>query len=104
MANVVMEKSSAYLSVSFRDKAGAESNPASASWKAHDKASGRELQAETALPSGATVEITLPPSINTLVDTSKSFEIRVITVEALFGANDGVNQQFEYTVTNLAFV
>lgn len=104
MANVVMEKSTAYLSVSFRDKSGAAQAPTAATYKVHDKGSGQVLLPETTLEPAATVEITLPPSLNTLVDPSRSFETRVVTVAATFGVDDGVTNQYEYTVENLRYL
>lgn len=103
MANEVKEKSTAYLSVTFRDKTVA-SAPAAASYRVHDKASGQVLLAETALAPAATVEITLPPSVNTMVDATRAFETRVVTVESTYGVDDGVCDQFEYSVVNLRYV
>lgn len=99
------EETTAYLTVSFYDKAGALENPVSATWEAHDVKSGTELQSATALaPVGGQVEITIPTTVNTMVDPNLEEEVRRITVKALYSGVDGVNDKFDYTLVNLSAV
>ena len=104
MANV-NEESTAYLTVKFYDKTNSLAVPASATWEVHDKQSGAVLLAPTAiLPIANTVELTLTPTINTMVDGSHAEETRVVTVKALFGASDGCNDEYSYEIVGKEFV
>ena len=94
----VNEGSTAYLTVIPKDKNGAAQLPTSATWKVHDGRSDNEIQAETALTPGTSMEITLTPAINTLLDRSVEFEMRVVTVKAIYGVDDAVTGAYEYQV------
>ena len=104
MSNV-NEESTAYLTVRFFDKVNSLAVPASATWEVHDLYSGTVLLAPTAiLPIANTVELTLTPVINTLVDGSNFEETRRVTVKALFGASDGCNDEYDYNVVGKEWV
>jgi hypothetical protein len=104
MSNV-NEKSTAYLTVKFYDKVNSLAVPASATWEVHDVESGVEILAVTSiLPIANTVELTLTPVINTMVDGSHYEETRIVTVKALFGASDGCNDEYKYEVIGKEFV
>lgn len=100
----VNERSTAFLTVTFRDKAGALAAPDSVTWEAHDKASGTELQVATALTPASSIEVIIPASVNRMIDAASASEIRVITIKALYGADDGINSVYEYQVQNLEHV
>lgn len=100
----VNERSTAFLTVAFRDKTGALAAPSSVTWEAHDKDSGVEMQAATALIPGPSIEITIPTTVNSMVNSAHHLETRVITIKALYGVDDGVNSVYEYQVQNLDHV
>lgn len=101
----VKEKSTAYLTVTFRDKAGAAQAPASAKYRIDDVTSGIEMLADTDITAVAgTVELTLPPSVNALVNGANPNELRRVIVVALYGADDAVRDEYLYEVVNLAGV
>lgn len=101
----VKEKSTAYLTVTFRDKAGSAQAPTSATYRIDDVATGTEVLNDTAIGTvAATVELTLPPSVNALLGTDNPHELRRVTVVALYGADDAVRDEYVYEVVNLAGV
>lgn len=101
----VNEQSTAYLAVTFRDKAGAAQAPSSASYCIDDVASGQEVRGDTVISApGSTVEITLSPADNTLRNEAAAYEKRRVTVTALYGADDAVRSEYVYRVINLAGV
>lgn len=102
--DAVNERSTAYLTVTFRDKAGAAQAPASASYHIDDVGSGLEVRGHTPLTAAATAEITLTPADNALRNQAASYEERRVTVEAEYGAGDAVRAEFRYRVINLAGV
>lgn len=100
----VNEKSTAYLTITFRDKAGAAQAPASARYSIHDVGSGEEIRGETEIATpGSTVEITLTPEDNRLLRAGSS-ERRRVTVTAEYGSEDAVKAEYAYRVVNLASV
>jgi hypothetical protein len=105
MSNV-NEESTAYLTVRFFNKVNSLDVPATATWEVHDKQSGTVLLAPTSiLPIANTVELTLTPAINTLVDSvNNTEETRVVTVKASFGASDACNDEYSYELIGKEYV
>ena len=101
---IVNEKSTAYLTVTFKDKDGNEQAPTSATYRIDDVDSGTEIKTDTALSVAASVEITLTPDDNAILDSGQSYEKRRVTIKASYGASDGVNEEYLYRVKNLAKV
>ena len=98
----VNERSTAYLSVSFRDKAGALAAPTAISYRVDDVESGQEIRGDTAVaPAASSIEITLTPSDNTLINALRQGEQHVVTVDASYGDDDAVRAQYVYEVVNL---
>lgn len=98
----VNEQSTAYVTVSFRDKAGALATPATISYRIDDVETGQEIRDDTAVtPAASSVEITLTPADNTLVNLNRQYEQHVVTVAATYGASDAVRAEYAYEVVNL---
>ena len=98
---IVNEKSTAYLTTTFRDKNGVAAQPTSSTYQI-DTEGGTSIRTSTALsPSSGVVEITLNKDDNTLKDTSLPIERHRVTVNGIFGSNDEVNNEFIYEVRNL---
>ena len=100
----VNEGTTSYLTVTFTNKAGIAEAPSSATWEAIDKRSGEVMQAATAITPAGTVEITIPSTVNAILEASLDSEIRRITVKASYGVSDEVTGQFDYKVINLSRV
>jgi archaellum component FlaG (FlaF/FlaG flagellin family) len=99
----ITEETTAYLTVTFYDKNGAASAPASATYQVHDVESGTVMKASTAItPIAATVEIELPgATVNALVNQSNQRERRRVTVTATYGTSDTLNSVYDYLVVGL---
>lgn len=94
----VSEGSTCYVTVVPKDKSGVAQAPVSATWSVHDKRTDEEIQPDTVLSPGTSMEITLTPAINTLRDRNYEFEVRVVTVKVTYGASDAVTGVYEYQV------
>jgi hypothetical protein len=100
----VNERSTAYLSVTFRDKDSVEQAPSAVTYRVDDVDSGAEIRESTSIAAAGTVQITLTPSDNVIVGENHEKELRRVTVEATYGADDAVREQFLYAVKNLRAV
>ncbi len=101
----VNEKSTAYLTVTFRDKAGAAQAPATAKYRIDDVTTGQPVLGDTEIPTpGSTVELTLSVGDNTMLSQIAATEQRRVTVVAEYGAGDAVRAEYIYEVINLAGV
>jgi len=101
----VNEKSTAYLTVTFRDKAGAAQAPATATYRIDDVATGQSVRADTDISSpGSTVELTLTVDDNTMKNPIAAAEQRRVTVVAEYGSGDAVRSEYIYEVVNLVGV
>lgn len=97
----VNEASTAYLAVAFYDKAGSLDTPASVSYRIDDVDSGDPVKGDTPIGAASSIEITLSPADNAMVDSTKRFEMRRVTVEATYGVSDKVQDEYLYKVKNL---
>ena len=101
----VNEQSTAYLTVTFRNKAGVAEAPATAKYRIDDVASGSAVLGETAItPVAATVEVRLTPANNTLLVAGNPAELRRVTVIGEYGQDDAVTSEYLYEVVNLSGV
>lgn len=100
----VNEGSTAYLSVSFSDKAGAPAQPDAVSYRIDCVTTGQVVLAETPLAPAASVEIVLTPTYNAILAAGNRVERKRVTVVASYGAADAVNDAYDYHVRNLAAV
>lgn len=100
----VNERSTAYLAVTFKDKAGAAQQPTTASYRIDDVATGAQIRGDTALTPGTSVEITLTPADNAILSPRLAVEEHVVTVTGTYGENDAVRAQYVYAVLNLQAV
>jgi len=98
----VKEGTSSYLTVTFLDKEGLPAAPASATYQVHDVLTGDTIRDTTAItPPASQVEIILTPADNSLVSLTNPEELRRVTVAAVYGANDGVKDEYVYRLKNL---
>jgi hypothetical protein len=101
--DTVNEGTTAYLSVQFLDKAGSAAAPSSVSYRIDCLTTGTAVLAPTSATPGSTVELTITATQNAILG-GRPFERRRVTVEAGYGAGDGVKSQFDYLVRNLSAV
>lgn len=101
MNDQVNEQTTAYLSITFRDKTGAVQAPVSVSYRIDDVSSGRAVREDTEVAPNGTVEIVLTPSDNTMIDPLLPREQRRVTIVARYGNDDGIRSHFVYLVNNL---
>lgn len=101
----VNERSTAYLTVTPKDKAGVAQAPTSLTWRIDDVFTGQEILDDTAVSGpGSTVELTLKPEYNRILTATNLAERRRVTVTAVYGVDDQVCSEYVYEVVNLAAV
>lgn len=100
----VNEGTTAYLSVTFLDKDGAEQEPATVTYRVHEMATGVQIRGDTSVTPGETVEITLSVADNAILNQAALYETHVVTVAATYGEGDAVRSQYQYRVRNLRAV
>ena len=98
----VNERSTAYLTVTPKDKTGTAQAPTALTYRVDDVLTGTEILPDTSVAPGATVEITLTPEQNRILSGAHAVERRRVTVTAAFGAADQVCSEYVYEVVNLA--
>jgi len=100
---VINEKSTAYLTVRFLNKNGELEAPTSATWQVHDVAKNEVMQKETVLTPASEIEIVIDPKVNTIL-SDKRVETRRVTIKAIYGEEDKINEEYNYIVKNLLAV
>lgn len=97
----VNEGTTAYLTVSFLDKAGSASAPSAVSYRIDCLTSGAAIKGATSVSAASSVEITLSAVDNALQAQTNPRERRRVTVTGTYGATDAVIDQYDYDVVNL---
>jgi len=101
---IVNERSTAYLSLTFLDKAQSPAEPLTVTFRIDDVASGAEVRGDTSITPAESVEITLTPADNVILNPNLAQEMRRVTVVGTYGVDDAVRSQFVYQVRNLSGV
>ena len=106
MMDSVNEKSTAFVTVTAKDKDGAVAQPTTATYRIDDLDSGTEVRGNKAITmTNGVEEITLEFADNTLLDATKDKEVRRVTVDAIYNAGvDELHDEFFYELINLAKV
>lgn len=105
MSNNVNEKSTAYLTVSFKDKTGALATPVWASWQVHDPEDNSVLLIETSISSlSSSVELTLTSAINTFINPTHAEEVRRVTIKSSGTSSSVANSEYDYNIVNLTYL
>lgn len=100
----VNERTTSYLTVTFKDKAGTAVAPSSATYRIDCATTGQAVKPVTALGAGAAVEITITPAENAIVNAENVLEIKRVTVVGVYGPTDEVTADYDYLVRNLKHV
>ena len=102
--HIVPQRTTAYLTVTFRAKDGVAVAPESVDYRIDCLTTSTAIKASTAVSPAATVEIVLSADDNDIVDETNTREARRVTVTAVYGAGDEANDEFDYAVKNLSGV
>ena len=98
---VINEGSTSYLTVTFYDKDGGYEAPTTVTYKIWCITNDKEVRAVTSLTPASSIEITLTPTDNSIISQSNALETRLVTIEASYGVDDEINDEYEYDVKNL---
>jgi hypothetical protein len=100
----VKELTTAYLTVTFKDKDGAQVAPSSILWRLDDVATDGQIVGDTVIAAAAQIEIQLDATYNAIINAANKRERKRVTVKATYGAGDTLNDEFLYRVINLTKV
>ena len=100
----VPERTTSYLTVTFKDKTGAQAAPSSATYRIDCVTTGAALKGATAMGAAAVVELTIAASENAIQNEQNALETKRVTVVALYGAGEQVTAEYDYLVRNLKHV
>lgn len=97
----INEGSTAYLAISFKDKNGGLKAPSSVSYRVDCLSNDQEIRADTAIQPDESIEIRLTPTDNQILNQANTKEKRLVTIKAVYGTDDAVNDEYKYNVRNL---
>lgn len=100
--DVVNEKTTSILTITFKDETGANVTPSSATYRIDDDASKTAIKATTSFsPSGPTHDLTITSNENRIVGT-EPYEHRTVTIEFDYGTGPKHGTaDYHYVVANL---
>lgn len=104
MTDTINEGTSAWLTVTFKDQAGANAAPTSATYQVDCLTTGTAVRAATAMGAGAAVEIALTEDDTAIQLAANATERKRVSVIGSYGAGDKVKAQYDFIVTNLSEV
>lgn len=99
----VTERSTAWLTVSFYNRAGVLEIPATATYEIWDVASGTTIKASTSLTPASSIEITLSSDDNKILNQELFREARKVIVTAAYAGSEKLVQDYVYHVRNIAY-
>jgi len=102
--DVVNEKSTSYLGVTFKDNTGAQSSPSGVTYRIDCLTTGQSVLAVTSATAGAAITITITPDNNAIINPGNNQETKRVTVIGSYNAADEVTGQYDYIVQNLTGV
>ncbi len=100
---IVNEGTTSYIRASFTDQDGEAMVPSSITYRIDDLGSGQNMIPTTSVAPSASVEIRVPPAVNSLLDQDAARETRVATIEASYGSSDALVEEVRWLVKNLRF-
>ncbi len=95
------------LTINPLDINGNAYTPTNARYRIDDKTSGNAVLAWTTVATAdlsTSMDIQIDATYQTIVDSNKPSETKVLTVELDFGTNTASTEEIEYEVINLQFV
>jgi len=104
MSRTHNELSEVLVTVKPKDAARKPTTPTTASYRIDDCLSGRELVAWTVLTPAETMTITVPASVNAIIDSTRSTpEEKVVSLEFDKGLLTQHTAEYFYRIRNLRF-
>ena len=100
----VNEGSTAYVTATFRDKAGTVALPSAVTYRIDCITNNTQVRDTTSATPATAVEITLTATDNAIIDPRRNRELRRVTVTGTYGDSDAVREQYDYWVRNLSQV
>jgi hypothetical protein len=97
----VNERSTAYVTATFLDRAGEPAVPESVTYRVDCETTGSPLVAPGPAVPGSTVEIVVPAALNAIQSPDNEFETKIVTLTAVYGPGDQITQAYRYRVRNL---
>ena len=101
---VINEGSSGDLTASFFDSAGQTDVPTTVTVQIQCLTNNEEIRAEQSVTPASSILITLTPTENRIINQANQKERRRVTVKTTYGANDALNDHYDYLVHNLSQV
>ena len=98
------ESSEVIVTVRPVNTSGALFTPTNARYRVDDLKSRNALVALTTLTASTSMEITIPESVNDIIDSTLAFETKVVTIEIDHGTTSAHRDEYLYRVKNLHFV
>jgi hypothetical protein len=98
----IPEKSRQGFAFIFEDENLRSFTPATVRYRVHDPETALELVAWTEATPDTTVTVVIPASANRIVDDSKAYELRTLTVQSDFDSDEQLSQDRTYRVQNLS--
>lgn len=97
---LVYAGSTAYLTVTFRDKAGQPSAPSAVTYRIEDVDTGAEVRTDTSIAAGSSVEITLTPDDTafTANEAGRKEAKRRVIVTGSYGADDQAKEDYIFGI------
>lgn len=100
----VNEKSTSYVTATFKDKAGAAQTPSTVTYRIDCLTTGAVILSDTSLTPASSIEITITATQNAMQLAGNLRETRRVTVRATYGVGDSINDQYDYDILNLTGV
>jgi hypothetical protein len=98
----VNEKTDFGFRLTFYDFDGVEVTPSSITYRIDDVKSGNTIKGDTVVvPAGSPYDLEIDDADNTMVDATRNFEIRRITLTYLYSTGKTGRDEIIYKVNNL---
>ena len=98
---IVKRESTGYLTFSLFDKDDVLAVPTLLSYAVHEAEDGTVIRANTTLTPASSVEILLNAADNAILDATKDYEKHRVTVNAKYGADDELHDDYICKVSNV---
>lgn len=98
----IPEQSRQGFSFIFEDEDLQPFLPVTVRYRVHDPDTNLELLPWTSVDPDVTVQVILSATINRIVDDTKAYETRVVTVQSDYDTDSQLSAERQYRVTNLS--
>ena len=101
MLLIVDEGTAVYLEFKLKDKAGALAVPTNLSYSVTCLTTGNVVRSSTPITAVSEGEIMLDSDDTAIQNDANAMETKVVTLQALYGAKDQLNKEYQFQVRNL---